>query len=262
MIKTEQGIYCDVGGLIRKFCQSYGYEDWGKSVLQFAQPSFQELPSPTILMNYFEGEKYGWVSTKYRPDAQNAQNGYSEISYYRKLHIDLHFFKDPKELLNASVSRQNYMVDSDSNLRLFDSNTNTWNSVWISNSDPRLSVEKNPPTDLTPSPNSILEYISPLDIAQALRAWFLSDFGVSELNKLGYGIFDTSLIRDAVATTDEDVYTRFVNFTITLSRKETIVDKYDNFIKADDKEELTKGFTGKIHALTTTNKDIQNGNTD
>ena len=215
MIKTEQGIYSDVGGLIRKFCTDYGYKDWGASVLQFGQPSFQELPSPTILMNYFEGEKYGWVSTKYRPNELNHKNGYSKINYYRKIHIDIHFFKDPKTLLNASESEQ-----------------------------------------------KILEYISPLDIAQALRAWFLSDFGVSELNKLGYGIFDTSLIRDAVATTDEDVYTRFVNFTITLSRKETIVDKYDNFIKADDKEELTKGFTGKIHALTITNKDIQNGNTD
>ena len=215
MIKTEQGIYCDVGGLIRKFCQSYGYEDWGKSVLQFAQPSFQELPSPTILMNYFEGEKYGWVSTKYKPNEENYKNGVSEISYYRKIHIDIHFFKDPKTLLNASES-----------------------------------------------PETILGHISPLDVAQALRAWFLSDFGVLELNKLGYGIFDTSLIRDAVATTDEDVYTRFVNFTITLSRKETIVDKYKDFVKAENKEDLETVFTGKIHALSTLNKDIQYGNTD
>ena len=81
MITSEQIIYSEIGGLIRQFCEDYGYEDWGASVLQFAQPSFQELPSPTILMNYFEGEKYGWVSTKYKPNEENYKNGTSEISY-------------------------------------------------------------------------------------------------------------------------------------------------------------------------------------
>lgn len=209
MITSEQIIYSEIGGLIRQFCEDYGYEDWGASVLQFAQPSFQELPSPTILMNYFEGEKYGWVSTKYKPNEENYKNGVSEISYYRKIHIDIHFFKDPKTLLNASESEQ-----------------------------------------------SLLGYVSPIDVAQSLRAWFLSDFGVKALSNLGYGILDTSLIRDAVASTDEDVYTRFVNFTITLVVREKLIGKYADFIKAENKDELISKFSTTIHALTTTNKDI------
>ena len=209
MITSEQIIYSEIGGLIRQFCEDYGYDDWGASVLQFAQPIFQELPSPTILMNYFEGEKYGWVSTKYKPNEENYKNGTSEISYYRKIHIDIHFLKDPKTLLNASENEQ-----------------------------------------------SLLGYVSPIDVAQSLRAWFLSDFGVKALSNLGYGILDTSLIRDAVASTDEDVYTRFVNFTITLVVREKLIGKYSDFIKAENKDELISKFSTTIHALTTTNKDI------
>lgn len=209
MITSEQIIYSEIGTLIRQFCNEYGFEDWGASVLQFGQPSFQELPSPTILMNYFEGEKYGWVSTKYKPNEENYKNGVSEISYYRKIHIDLHFFKDPKTLLNASESEQ-----------------------------------------------KLLGYVSPIDVAQSLRAWFLSDFGVKALSNLGYGILDTSLIRDAVASTDEDVYTRFVNFTITLVVREKLIGKYADFVKAENKDELLSKFSTTIHALTTTNKDI------
>lgn len=209
MITSEQIIYSEIGTLIRQFCNEYGFEDWGASVLQFGQPSFQELPSPTILMNYFEGEKYGWVSTKYKPNEENYKNGVSEISYYRKIHIDIHFFKDPKTLLNASESEQ-----------------------------------------------KLLGYVSPIDVAQSLRAWFLSDFGVKALSNLGYGILDTSLIRDAVASTDEDVYTRFVNFTITLVVREKLIGKYADFVKAENKDELLSKFSTTIHALTTTNKDI------
>lgn len=46
------------------------------------------------------------------------------------------------------VSPQNYIIDSESTLRIFNPNTDTWHAIWLSDATPRLNIERNPPTDL------------------------------------------------------------------------------------------------------------------
>jgi len=201
-VKTEQQVYSEVSSLVSQFLTSQGWNEWATNILQWGQPSLQEVPSPAILMNYEQGEKYGWVSTKY-PYSKETKQGYTEITYYQRRNITFTFFKDPKSLLDDSFS--------------------------------------------------VTTYISPIDVAERLRTWFLSDLGVSALRGLGYGSFNTSIIRNPPMAMDDEIYARTPNFTITLVSKEKILDNNNNF---------TNKFNLRSIALTTTNEEIRNGNSN
>jgi len=45
-----------------------------------------------------------------------------------------------------NIAPQNYIVDTESTLRLFNPNNNTWHSIWLGGRTPRLKIETNPPT--------------------------------------------------------------------------------------------------------------------
>lgn len=172
-VKKEQQIYLEIGNIVREFCTNNGFESWvnNNNLLQWGQPTFQSLPNKAILMNFFDGSKYGWVSTKYKWDKENNVGG-MEISNYRKIVMTFTFFVDPKMLLKSIKDNEVYIAGE--------------------------------------------------DIANALRAYFLSDLGLKELHSVGYSILDTSIIRNAVTTTDENKYARTSNFDITLTTFDSI----------------------------------------
>ena len=176
-IKKEQQIYTEIGSIIENFCLNNGFESWvnNNNLLQWGQPTMQGLPNPCILMNYYNGSKVGWVSTKYKWN-KDSKEGKAEISNYRKIIMTLTFFRDPKDLENASKND----LDGD------------------------------------------IDIVMPEDVANAIRMYFLSDLGVSELHRLGYSILDTSLIRNPIIEMDDEKYARTPNFDITLTSFESI----------------------------------------
>lgn len=182
-IKQEQQIYRELCGITVQILKSQGMEEWAENVLQYGQCTQQEVPSPSVMIDYSDGSKYGWESTKYKWN-KASQSGKAEISYYRQIYVDFLFFRNPHDLIEGSLI-------------------------------PETPIEESG------------VYLSPIDVAQRLRTWFLSDLGISSLRGLGYGIIDSSEMENPDIETDDDVYARTPRFTLTLVTKET------TFVDAD-----------------------------
>lgn len=229
-VKLEQQIYRELCGLTARVLKSQNLEDWAKNVLQYGQCTQQEVPSPSVMIDYNDGAKYGWESNKYKWD-KGAQQGKSEISYYRQIYVDFLFFRNPHDLIEGSlipetpVEDSNVAIDKNGTLRMNNS------AVWITKnvSSGALNVEISPKT---PDYESEV-YISPIDVAQRVRTWFLSDLGISSLRELGYGIIDSSEMENPTIETDDEVYARTPRFTLTLVVKETTYSDVD-FVKDYD----------------------------
>ena len=205
-IKQEQQIYKELCGITVQILKSQGMEEWAENVLQYGQCTQQEVPSPSVMIDYSDGSKYGWESTKYKWN-KASQSGKAEISYYRQIYVDFLFFRNPHDLIEGSLIPETPIEDS---------------NVAIDKSG-ALNVEISPKTHDYESG----VYLSPIDVAQRLRTWFLSDLGISSLRELGYGIIDSSEMENPDIETDDDVYARTPRFTLTLVTKET------TFVDAD-----------------------------
>lgn len=250
-IKKEQQIYAEIGSIIENFCLNNGFVAWvnNNNLLQWGQPTMQGLPNPCILMNYFDGRKVGWVSTKYKWNKE-AQKGKAEVSNYRKIIMTLTFFRDPKFLVEVSKNWGkeqevgNYAIDSNGNLNLLNPDNNTFSDVWLSNEEnSTLNIEKN---SSKVGDSSVLnqQYDAMAeDVANALRMYFLSDIGVSALHKLGYSILDTSLIRNPIIEMDDEKYARTPNFDITLTTFESIDVDADFITHQQQKEDFSQNKT-------------------
>ena len=223
--RPEQRIYKELCGLTSQVLASNNLPDWASNVLQYGQCTQQEVPSPSVMIDYNDGAKYGWESTKYKWNS-SEQLGKAEISYYRQIFVDFLFFKNPHDLISASEASEyiedeaNYAVDSSHNLTI------NGNTVWGTGKGEDIisaAVENH----LTPKVYAPVEYVSPMDVAQSVRTWFLSDFGIKELRDLGYGIIDSSEVENPTIQTDDEVYARTPRFTLTLVLKET------NMVDAD-----------------------------
>ena len=169
--KSEQQIYADLKTIIDTFCANYETSEgqtWANNVLQWGQPTLQELPSPCILMDIPTSQKYGWVSTKYKYD-KGTQSGGAEMLQYRLVDIVLSFYRSEADLLNADLST----------------------------------------------------YISADDMANMLRMYILSDEGVETMKALGFGLRDTSVMRNPPLVLDGETYARVPNFTLTIAVRET-----------------------------------------
>lgn len=229
-VKLEQQIYRELCGLTAQVMKSQNLEDWAKNVLQYGQCTQQEVPSPSVMIDYNDGAKYGWESNKYKWD-KGTQQGKSEISYYRQIYVDFLFFRNPHDLIEGSlipetpVEDSNVAIDKNGTLRMNNS------SVWITKntSSSALNVEISPKTHDYESG----VYISPIDVAQRVRTWFLSDLGISSLRELGYGIIDSSEMENPTIETDDEVYARTPRFTLTLVVKEMTYSDVD-FVKDYD----------------------------
>lgn len=229
-VKLEQQIYRELCGLTTQILKSQNLEEWAKNVLQYGQCTQQEVPSPSVMIDYNDGAKYGWESNKYKWD-KGTQQGKSEISYYRQIYVDFLFFRNPHDLIEGSlipetpVEDSNVAIDKNGTLRMNNS------SVWITKntSSSALNVEISPKTHDYGSG----VYISPIDVAQRVRTWFLSDLGISSLRELGYGIIDSSEMENPTIETDDEVYARTPRFTLTLVVKEMTYSDVD-FVKDYD----------------------------
>ena len=128
-IKQEQQIYQELCGFVSKILTGNGWSKWADNVLQYGQWTLQEVPSPSVMIDYNDGEKYGWESTKYKWNSEE-QSGKAEISYYRQIYVDFLFFRNPKDMIaersfqDYDSSESNYGVDKDGNIVV--SNRNIW----------------------------------------------------------------------------------------------------------------------------------------
>lgn len=226
--RPEQRIYKELCGLTSQVLTSNNLPDWASNVIQYGQATQQEVPSPAVMIDYNDGAKYGWESTKYKWDSA-TDSGKAELSYYRQIFVDFLFFKNPHDLISASEASEyiedeaNYAVDSSHNLTI------NGNTVWCAGNGGDV-VPAAVESQSTPKVYAPVEYVSPMDVAQSIRTWFLSDFGIKELRDLGYGIIDSSEIENPTIQTDDDVYARTPRFTLTLVLKETSMVDVD-FIK-------------------------------
>ena len=169
--KSEQQIYADLKTIIGEFCANYETSEgqtWANNILQWGQPTLQELPSPCILMDIPTSQKYSWVSTKYKYDKE-TQSGSAEMLQYRLVDIVLSFYRSEADLLNADLS----------------------------------------------------SYISADDMANMLRMYILSDEGIETMKALGFGLRDTSVMRNPPLVLDGETYARVPNFTLTIAVRET-----------------------------------------
>lgn len=193
-IKGEQQIYSEIGGLVSAFFTNNGYENWANGIMQWGQPTMQELPSPAILMNFENARKYGWTTTSYQWN-KTTQAGSAIISWIRVIRFTFTFFLDGKNLIGA---------------------------------DP-------------------MTYVSALDMAEKLRAYFLSDFGIQDLQQYGYGSFDIGDILNPDFSTDENIYARQPSFTVPFVFKENIVQNYPDYktyIEQQEDFKSNKSLTG------------------
>lgn len=177
-LKTEQQVYSDLGMIIEAFLVANNYNDWSDNVLQWGQPTMQEVPSPAILMNIEDNTKYGWVATNYVWN-KSTQSGSATVSWYERIKIALTFFKDSKTL-----------IDGDFNVNA---------------------------------------YVSSLDVANSLRAYFLSDLGISSLSNLEYGAMNIGAILNPTLQSDENIYARTPNFNLTLVYLQQTTQTYADF---------------------------------
>ena len=226
-VKQEQQIYQELCGLVANALNANGWRNWAKNVLQYGQWTLQEVPSPSVMIDYNDGAKYGWESTKYKWDKAN-QDGKAEVSYYRQIYVDFLFFRNPKNMLFESPmseydgNESNFGVDVDGNLKISD------RDIWLGSKNHSGGMNAETQPDGKKYASDFL--VSPIDVAQYLRTWFLSDFGIDALRKLGYGIIDSSEMENPNIETDDAIYARTPRFTITLVMKEiTLVDV--DFIK-------------------------------
>lgn len=223
-IKQEQQIYIELCGFVSKILTSNGWHKWANNVLQYGQWTLQEVPSPSVMIDYNDGEKYGWESTKYKWDGEE-QSGKAELSYYRQIYVDFLFFRNPKDMIaersfqNYDSSKSNYGIDKDgklvvSNRYLWKGSENGMNGVSVGQEEDNVDLA--------------LDYmVSAIDVAQYVRTYILSDFGIGELREMGYGIIDSSEMENPDIETDDSVYARTPRFSLTLVTKET------TFVDAD-----------------------------
>lgn len=188
-LKTEQQIYADIGTIIEAYLVGNNYEKWANNVIQWGQPSMQEVPSPAILMNIDNTRKYGWEWTDYIWNS-DLKSGSAKIAWFEEIQMAFTFFRDPQDLIN-------------------------------------------PDFDLG-------GYVSASDMAQRLRAYFLSDFGVSALRAMEYGSRNTSEILNPLLQTDDNIYARTPSFTLTLVRKQEIYQSYTDFTTYEQQKQNEK----------------------
>ena len=217
-IKQEQQIYQELCGFVSKILTGNGWSKWANNVLQYGQWTLQEVPSPSVMIDYNDGAKYGWESTKYKWDSKE-QSGKAEISYYRQIYVDFLFFRNPKDMIversfqDYDSSKSNYGVDKDGNLVV--SNRYIWKGSENGMNGVSVGQEE---ADIDLAPDYM---VSAIDVAQYVRTYILSDFGIEELRGMGYGIIDSSEMENSDIETDDSIYARTPRFSLTLVTKET-----------------------------------------
>lgn len=94
------------------------------------------------------------------------------------------------------------------------------------------------------------DYKSPLDVAEMIRTYILSDMGIEALQSINYGTYNSNRISNPTFTTEENTYARTPRLSITFAKKETITQTYDSFVTYEEEKEQfntnTKIINGQI----------------
>lgn len=97
--KSEMQVYKDMKDLLTSFMGFSEITGW--TAWQWAQESMQTLKNNSILMNFVNGRRYGWVSTGYNWD-KTTEQGTATVSWRREIHLVFSFYKNRTDATSVS----------------------------------------------------------------------------------------------------------------------------------------------------------------